>query len=269
MFRRSSLLLLLLSVAAPATGVLVDTSNPELYERPPPDDPGWRNIGRRGTTSAIYIGKGWVLTARHSSMGVVEFDGQKYLPVEDSQHWISSPTGGFKADLLLFQVTPKPGLPDLKLRRRPLRDGQTAVLIGYGQGRGEPALSGPGFRLDGRGVKRWGSNRIDVNGKLIRGPGPTLTRCFSMLFSPGDSAHEAQATIGDSGGAVFLRGPKSWHLAGVMLSITGQPGQPNGEALFGNMTHAADLGAYAPEILAVLEGRLPPSTPQPVAPELP
>ncbi|MBW2267403.1 MAG: trypsin-like peptidase domain-containing protein [Deltaproteobacteria bacterium] len=263
--RRAALLLLLLGIAAPATGILVDTSTPELYERPPPDDPGWRNVGRRGATSAIYLGKGWVLTARHAAAGAVEFDGQTFLPVEASVHWISSPTGGLKADLLLFQVTPEPDLPALDLRRQPLHpDGET-VMIGYGLGRGDPALSGPGFRFDGRGVKRWGSNRIAASGVQVRGPKQTLTQCFSMVFSAGGSAHEAQATVGDSGGAVFLRGPKRWQLAGVLLSISGRPGQSSGEALFGNTTHAADIGAYAPEILAVLEGRFSPPTPQPAA----
>jgi hypothetical protein len=90
-----------------------------------------------------------------------------------------------------------------------------------------------------------------------------------MRFSPDGSAHEAQATIGDSGGAVFVRGAEHWRLAGVMLSIANRPGQANNESLFGNMTHAADLSAYAPEILAVLEGRFAPLTPQPLAPEMP
>jgi hypothetical protein len=76
MVRRGSLLLLIFGLAAPAAGILVDTSNPERYEQPPPDDPGWQNIGRRGTTSAIYLGQGWVLTARHSSVGPVELNGR-------------------------------------------------------------------------------------------------------------------------------------------------------------------------------------------------
>ena len=65
--------------------------------------------------------------------------------------------------------------------------------------------------------------------------------------------HEAQATIGDSGGAVFIRGAKRWWLAGVMISVAGRPLQRPNEALFGNATHAADLAAYAPEILSVIE----------------
>ena len=155
------MLLVCLVFAAPAAAILVETSKPERYEQQPRDDPGWRNIGRRGTTSAIYLGGGWVLTARHSSMGAVEFDGRTYLPVEDSMHWIASPTGGYKADLMLFRISPEPELPALALRRRPLRPGQETVIVGFGQGRGEPALSGPGFRLDGRGIKRWGSNQVE------------------------------------------------------------------------------------------------------------
>jgi hypothetical protein len=150
-----------------------------------------------------------------------------------------------------------------------MRDGEQAVLIGYGQGRGAPALSGPGFRFDGRGVKRWGTNRIEPGGTRIRGPNQTLTRCFSMAFGTDGTDHEAQATTGDSGGAVFLRGPRHWQLAGVMLSVAGRPGQPKNESLFGNLTHAADLASYAPEIMAVLDGTFQEAAPVPVAPQLP
>lgn len=258
-----------LAFAAPATAILVETSRPERYEQPPPDDPGWRNIGRRGITSAIYLGGGWVLTARHSSMGPVEFDGKNYLPVEESMHWVSSPSGAYKSDLLMFRITPEPDLPAITLRRRPIRAGQDIVIVGFGQGRGAPALAGSGFRLDGRGIKRWGSNRVEGGQRHIRGPNQTLTRCFSMNFRSGASHHEAQATVGDSGGAVFVRGPKRWQLGGVMLSVGSNLRQPKDEVHFGNVTHAADIAVYAPEITAVLEGRYRAPAAPPVADKLP
>jgi hypothetical protein len=243
---------LLLSIALPASGVLVDTSDPELYERPPPDDPGWRNVGRRGTTTAIYLGAGWVLTARHSSLGAVELDGKTYEPVNGSMRWLDSPLGGVKADLLMFRVEPEPDLPPLALRRRPIKDGDAVTLIGYGRGRGEPARGGPGYRYDQRGEKRWGTNVVEPLRNNIRGPNGVLTLCFTTLFRRGSSPHEAQATAGDSGGAVFHRGPRQWRLAGVMIAVAGSPSQAPDEALFGNLTQSADLGLYAPQILGIL-----------------
>jgi len=248
-------LVALIAAPAPVPAVLVDTSAPELYERPPADDPGWRNVGRRGSTSAIYLGDGWVLTARHSSLGPVTLDGRVYEPVAGSDHWISSPTGAIKADLLLFRIAPEPDLPDVAIVEELPRAGTPVVLVGYGQGRGGPALSGPGFRNDGRGVKRWGANEIEGMRRVIRGPNATRTQCFSTIFSADGPPHEAQATVGDSGGAIFVRARQRWLLAGVMLSVGGGTMQRSDETLFGNTTHAADLATYAPEILAVIEGR--------------
>ena len=61
--------------------------------------------------------------------------------------------------------------------------------------------------------------------------------------------HEAFAAVGDSGGAVFVRGSDGWRLGGVMLSVSRLPGQTAELALFGNTTNAADLSVYAPQIL--------------------
>lgn len=242
---------LLLALAPAATALLVDTADPQLYERPPADDPGWNNVGRRGTTSAIYLGDGWILTASHAAVGEVEFGGKPYQPVEDSMHWIEGP-GGTRADLIVFRVSPEPALPPLLLAQRSPELGAPALLIGYGQGRGDVAHGGPGFQLDGRGEKRWGSNTVEASRLDLPGPNQTLTRCFVMKFSHGASLHEAQATVGDSGGAVFVGGPGRWRLAGVMLSVARLPHQEANEVLFGNFTHAADLSLYAPSIGALI-----------------
>lgn len=250
---RSLAIALLLLLAAPSNAVVVDTSSPELYESPPADDPGWRNVGRRGSTTAIYLGEGWVLTSRHSAMGAVEFDGVTHEPVTDTLHWLDSPLGGIKADLMMFRITPEPDLPSLALRRRPVSPGEEVVLVGYGRGRGGPAKSGLGYAVDERWVKRWGANVVEHDRENVRGPNETLTRCFTTRFDRDRSAeHEAQATGGDSGGAVFHRGKRRWRLVGVMLSVTSSPSQQRNEALFGNSTHSADLGAYAAQILEIL-----------------
>ena len=40
----------------------------------PADDPGFANIGIRGSGSAVYLGDGWVLTATHVGAGVTYLD---------------------------------------------------------------------------------------------------------------------------------------------------------------------------------------------------
>src|SRR5580704_15894094 len=45
---------------------------------PPADDPGFANVGIRGSGSGIYLGNGWVLTAAHVGAGWVWFNGVEY-----------------------------------------------------------------------------------------------------------------------------------------------------------------------------------------------
>jgi hypothetical protein len=101
---------------------------------------------------------------------------------------------------------------------------------------------------------RWGTNRLDPEpGELtFRG---VRTRVLAMTFLPADAPaateHEAQAVVGDSGGAVFVRRRGGFALAGVMIVRSEHPGQPEGAALFGNRTFAADLSAYRDQLVAL------------------
>ena len=253
---RSALLVALIA-ALPAGAIVVDSADPARNERAPKDDPGWANVGYRAGTSAIYLGSGWVLTARHSGFGPVEFDGAVYEPVQSSQVWLEVPDGSKrKADLILFRLDPAPDLPALELADTSPREGTATVIVGFGSGRAATVARGPvrGFRIDGRRKRRWGTNRVDPGRVDLPGPNAATTRCFGMSFLRGGSDHEAQATVGDSGGAVFVREPDGWRLAGLILSVKKLPGQDLEEVLFGNATYAADLSLYRPQIERVLEG---------------
>lgn len=248
--------LLSIALAAPwVLGILVDGPDQQRYEQSPPDDPGWGNVGRRGATSAIYLGRGWVLTARHSGVGQVVFDGNVHLPVADSMVWIDDP-GGSKADLILFRIEPKPELPALRLHPRTPSAGAPALMVGYGSGRGRALEWGEfsGFRFTPGGTRRWGLNAVRPGRIDVSGPHKTLTHCFQLDFTK-DGVHEGSAGVGDSGGAVFVRGPREWHLAGVMLSVSRLPGQTGDFALYGNLTNVADLSVYARQILEATSER--------------
>lgn len=252
-----SVLLVALTAALPAGAILVDSADPTRNERAPVDDPGWKNVGSRAGTSAIYLGGGWVLTARHSGFGPVEFDRTVYEPVESSLVWLEVPDGSKrKADLILFRLDPAPDLPALELADTGPREGTLAVLVGFGSGRGAPVARGRerGFRIDGRQTRRWGTNRVDPRHVAVPGPNEVTTHCFVMSFLRGGSVYESQATAGDSGGAVFLQEPEGWRLAGLMISVYRPPGQDPEEVLFGNATFSADLSLYAPQIERVLHG---------------
>jgi hypothetical protein len=242
---------LVLGLAASAAALVVDGPNTQRSELPPQDDPGWAHVGRRAGTSAIYLGRGWVLTAKHVGVGDVLFDGTTYPPVVQSTVWLSAPGGGGrKADLVLFRVDPAPELEPLAVRGRTPPPGAFALLVGYGVGRAQPAewRGVGGFRGARGGVKRWGTNMVQATRIDVPGPNGTVTRCFQTDFSRHGTPHEAQAAHGDSGGAVFIRGVNQWKLAGVMVSVGGLPEQQADAAYYGNVTHVADLSVYRPQI---------------------
>jgi len=267
--RHALLLLCLVLGVGPAAAVVVDGRSPERAERPPRDDPGWQHVVRRGGTSAIYLGDGWVLTARHAGMGEVKLDEQVYPAVPDSMFWLDTPGAqGVKADLILFRVDPAPALPRLAISRERPEMGAKLILVGYGGGIGEPTEwnGRPGFQRARNGFKRWGTNLAEPGLGIVPGPQGTLTRCFEMTFSSRGTPHEAQAAVGDSGGAVFAQGAEGWELAGVMVAVGTMPGQPRPLTLYGNSTSAADLSLYRPQILRVMAGQEPrPAPPPPTA----
>jgi hypothetical protein len=100
---------------------------------------------------------------------------------------------------------------------------------------------------------RWGTNTVEQTDISLAVSG-TVTFAFSTRFSDsGQSAHEAQAANGDSGGAIFVRNRASWELAGIMTAI-GTWGECNqGAALYGNLTYAADLSRYLDQIREVTD----------------
>jgi hypothetical protein len=243
-----------LLMAPGAAALVVDTPDQErTLERPEPD-PGWAHVGRRGITSAVYLGHGWVLTSAHSGVGpVVLADGVHEALPETAVRPVHPGSDGASADLLLFRIAPVPDLPALVITERTPAFGDRLLLIGFGQGRGEPFEQDgvPGYLWSGAGRKRWGTNRVYAGRADIPGP-DALTRCFGMDFSRHGTEHEAQAAVGDSGGAVFTRDGGRWTLAGVLVSVGSQPGQPRNSAIYGNITHAADLSFYRPQILRIM-----------------
>jgi hypothetical protein len=256
--RMHRLLVIALSLllTSPAAALIIDASDEELFESPPEDDPGWAYVGRRGSTSAVYLGNGWVLGVRHGGSGEVVLGGVTYPALPESTVQLVKPGAkDTKADLILFRVDPAPDLPELPLREEPLHFGTHVTFIALGQGRGEAIkLKGVGgFRWKLPAVKRWGTNRVYADGIDVTVPDTTwITRCFQTDFSQHGTPYETQAAVGDSGGAVFAKSLRGWELAGLLVSIAGSAEQKPGMALYGNVTNAADLGYYRPQILKVI-----------------
>ncbi len=249
--RHLVLIALAASLALPAHGLVVAGSPQERYTRIPALDPGWAHVGSLSGPSAIYLGNGWVLTAWHVGIGEVDFGGVTYPPVEGSRVQLESfGRPAEKADLALFRIDPAPDLPVLRLRERSPSVGTRLILIGHGRGRGEPLTwrGHLGYRWSAEHRKRWGTNSVQSLPFDI-GRANTLTRCFIVAFDRSGTRHEAQAAVGDSGGAAFARGRDGWELAGVLFSIGFYPSQVAATALFGNVTSVADVSYYREQIL--------------------
>jgi hypothetical protein len=70
-----------------------------------------------------------------------------------------------------------------------------------------------------------------------------------MIYTDFDAVNgEAHAVTYDSGGGVFVQNGSDWELAGIMLTTGGADRQPNGTAVYGNTTFAADLSSYTDQI---------------------
>ena len=241
----------------PAQALVIAAEDQSATTRPPLSDPGWGRVGQRGDTGAIYLGKGWVLTANHVGVGTLVLDGKSYSPVPGSMVQLENADGGSKADLILFRIERAPDLPLLPLRRETPPPDFPVLLIGYGQGRGRPFRWPPrvqGFVWDGEGKKRWGTNRVYGKPHDVTRDS-TTTRSFSTRFAPAGTPHEAQAALGDSGGAAFVRDRRGWRLVGVLFAVGEFEGQQPGMALYGNVTNIADLSYYREQILEIVAPR--------------
>jgi hypothetical protein len=271
MLRRIAPLWLVLICALPARAIVLDAFDVRESELPPPDVSGWSHVGRIRTLSAVYLGDGWVITARHVGSGDLVLGESTYPAVRDSIRPLTNPhDAGTSPDLVMFRVDPAPALPALQIMRRPPPPGTPVMMMGYGFGRGAPLVSQGkgGFTWNEQSAKRWGTNVIAQSGHDAQ----TLeyvTRCFRTLFNPAGSRFEAQASAGDSGGAVFApTGRGRWQLAGVMISVDRHEGQPGLSSLYGNATNAADLSVYRAEILRITgrDASRTPSEPEAAAP---
>jgi hypothetical protein len=198
-------------------------------------------------------------------------------------------------DLRLVRLAEDPGLPGLTIsveRPRYLEDYPTdVVLIGCGRDRQDdrikwhvddlgggnlrwtevnpPDADGAGhdytvwgYRYASTQTKRWGTNTILADG-LVRDDQDIFTLQTEFRSDLAKATPwESQATLGDSGGAVFYKNGDNWELTGIMIGAspivgTGlQGGQPPDTVLFGNWTAMADLSIYRDEILELMAPQL-------------
>jgi len=247
---------------ANASALIFGSPDSEPEEPRPPNFPYWENISqhRLGGPSVIYLGAGWILTARHVGFGEIVLDGNTYGPTYQSRHPLLNANAS-PADVIVFKLSDEvahPDLPILPLASEPLQPGEEVLLIGFGRERGkviewrENGHRHFSFEWSERGAKRWGTNRVLASGGALP-QREWMTHIFSFSFDEPGSAEttrfEAQAALGDSGGAVFVERDGKWQLAGMMVSISGAAVTSGNRTQYGDMTYAADIVSYRSEIL--------------------
>jgi hypothetical protein len=245
--------LVLWSPLGDAQAVIIETGDGTGNLTAPPDDPGWANLGTRGTLSAVYLGRRWVLTANHVGAGNVVFEGQTYFPVPGSAIQLENPDTSL-VDLMVFKVFENPGLPRLAIPSSPPVVGDPLTAIGNGRNRGTATtyLGFGGYNWGSGTSMRWGTNIVSEIDILV-GATYSFAATFTDPLDPSATADEAAGASGDSGGAAFIKIGGSWYLAGTIFSISQYVGQPSTTSIYGNKLYAVDLSYYRDDILAVIE----------------
>jgi hypothetical protein len=240
----------------------------------------FNNVGSRGSGgSGIYLGpasshpgQGWVLSAAHvGAPGPIVFGGNTFTFVAGSSIRLKDPNTNADADLVMYRISAAPALPALTIASSTPGVGTSIVMVGNGRNREVSAtqysVSGStwtevpsggnasGYKWAMGNAIRWGNN-VTEDATLAGGPAGATT-FIDLGFGPtrviisdfDNLLNEAQAASGDSGGGVF---DASGNLVGMLDAIATFVGQPSGTAIFGNLTYAADLAYYQPQIVSAM-----------------
>ena len=266
--RTSSLITagLILSTGA-AHAVIVAGGDGTQNTTTPTGGQGWDYVGRiehaTARSSITYIDNDWFITAYHVKHfydpSSVLFGGSSYSIDAGSWTRMTNSVGG-DADLVMFRVTSDVGLSGVTVRSSATANGSALTMIGNGRNRetsettwngawlegGAPTVH-TGYKWASGSTKRWGTNTKDADAGLVD-DGFGITEMFTTDFDD-IGGSEAQGATYDSGGGVFYDTGSEWELAGIMVTVDIEGGQPwPGTAVYGNETYIADMQYYADQI---------------------
>lgn len=264
-------------ISPPTLAVVISSATDFANVKAPAQDPGWLNIGRVGGGSAIYLGNRWVITANHVGGKTLTLsDGRQFAASIGSDNSIKKTGQSGTPDLRMFRLAQDPGLPALPLATSAPTIGTQVMMIGSGTDRTSQlrgwdltqTISGVqwteteifnaeviGHGLGTTSTKRWGQNVVSRNSTFR--PSDS-TQIFLTTFDREGILFEAQATPGDSGGAVFIDGGDLGPLlAGLMITTQPLIDQPENIVTYGSQTAIADLTFYRNEILSLVNRNEP------------
>jgi hypothetical protein len=206
-----------LAFVFPAKAVLFFHTGDTNFNTTPPThaltNSGWQFEGEWVGFNGTVISSNCFITAQHiggAVGGLFTFQNVQYPTVTN----YDDPN----TDLRIWRVSGQfPIYAPLYAKRN--EGGKALIVIGRGTQRGDEV------RLKNRlrgwqwgvydGVQRWGQNR--VNGIVTSGKGELLRASFNA----GAGRNEATLSVGDSGGAVFIKDGKFYKLAGINYGVDG------------------------------------------------
>jgi hypothetical protein len=231
----------------------------------------WNYVGSINGASGIYLGQyngnSWVMTANHVGVGSFTLTGTSY-PLLGSGFRLTNADNS-PSDLLLYQISGNPGLPALNIASSSPGVNTQIDLVGNGLDRSNslstwtvdsttnpwtwtssPSGNESGYTWAGTATKRWGTNIVAQTGlTALSGTSAFLTNFGTLGAGPNAGSDNAQATVGDSGGGVFL---SDGTLIGLIDAEGTFSGQPANTSVFGDGTFVANLSQYRPEILSIV-----------------
>ena len=253
-----------------------------------PADFEYGNVGMVSSgASGVYLGNGWVLTAKHVSVGDITLGGVTYSYDGGGSYLIKNPTGidgidSYYTDLKLYHLTEEPDLPEIKIATEPPSAGTVVYYVGYGHKQSEEISywnvdsSGGsyvwtegtsssyywGYTATGPLEFSWGYNQVvrytetgSVVGSVTLADGTDILG-LRTIFNSED--FNGQAVSGDSGGAAFYQDANGdWVLGGIISCVQTLPNSPT-LALRDAVTNSVALACYQDQILEII-------TPEPIA----
>lgn len=211
--------------------ILLGTGDPAVNTTEPTGalaNSGWQYEGLFGGFLGTPIAPRFFITAAHFGFAgsTIFFQGNSYEVALDPTVSPPQPLAYRDpgSDLIIYQITgtfpsyaPLWTAPGAEV-------GKPLVVIGRGTQRGGEVRVGADDHFAGwgwgnsDGAQRWGQNTVT---DLVDG-GPAFGKFLHAAFDAAGGANEATLSVGDSGGAVFIRDVDGrWKLAGINYAVDG------------------------------------------------
>ena len=189
----------------------------------------WSYVYNYKNSSAVAVGSCWILTAAH----VADDGGTGSLTISGTNYYQQEIIFHNTADLALVRYDKVlPGFYPFYTGSFPSWFGigkdkrLSVILVGFGNTGTVSATSWTDSGT-GRGVKRWGSQKIDRTDTASYDVGGTTGSTTNsgvwMDFDSGNTANEAGVGFYDSGGGTFYNDGGTWKLAGINTTRSGDP----------------------------------------------